>query len=174
MRSSKDIALATLINIERQSGVSLRKKQPCTSTTPLSFIARPKTPAMRLVSLTLWPNLMQRVSSGKTQDEAIHLAQEALQLHINGMVEDGDTLPTPYTIDALPHDPELHQSVMAVALIDVIIPSPPKRINISLDAGLLAAIDARAAAQGLTRSGFLAEASRQLLHGGGGNIYCLY
>jgi hypothetical protein len=48
-------------------------------------------------------------------------------------------------------------------LIDV---GRPAKANLSLDAGLLAAID-EAAARGLTRSAFLAGAAREKIESGG-------
>jgi metal-responsive CopG/Arc/MetJ family transcriptional regulator len=41
----------------------------------------------------------------------------------------------------------------------------PVRANLSLDAGLLAAIDAEAARRGLTRSAFIAGAAREKIEG---------
>jgi hypothetical protein len=43
----------------------------------------------------------------------------------------------------------------------------PAKANLSLDAGLLAAIDEAAAARGLTRSAFLASAARQKIESEG-------
>ena len=41
----------------------------------------------------------------------------------------------------------------------------PVRANLSLDAGLLAAIDAEASRRGLTRSAFIASAAREKIEG---------
>ncbi len=112
-----------------------------------------------------FPNFMGCVTCGKTQQEAVELAHEALQLHIKGMIEDGDFLPAPYSLDAIPADPEMQDDVVAVVLVGVIVPSPPKRVNISIDEGLLEQIDAAANGYGMTRSTLLAEASRQYLQG---------
>ena len=43
----------------------------------------------------------------------------------------------------------------------------PAKANLSLDAGLLAAIDEAAAARGLTRSAFLASAAREKIESEG-------
>jgi metal-responsive CopG/Arc/MetJ family transcriptional regulator len=42
----------------------------------------------------------------------------------------------------------------------------PRRVNVSLDYGLLQAIDAAARARGMTRSAFLSSAARKELAGG--------
>jgi predicted RNase H-like HicB family nuclease len=112
-----------------------------------------------------FPNFPGCVSCGDTQQEAIEMAHEALQLHVKGMTEDGETLPEPYPVDGIPEDPELQTDIVAVALIGAVIPRPPKRVNISMDEALLEEIDRGAYAYGMSRSSFLAEASRRLLAG---------
>ncbi|MEI6560343.1 MAG: type II toxin-antitoxin system HicB family antitoxin [Rhodospirillaceae bacterium] len=53
-----------------------------------------------------------------------------------------------------------------VTLLPLLPPrTEPVRVNVSLDAGLLGAIDAAAKAHGMTRSGFLADAARRALAG---------
>ncbi|TIM63872.1 MAG: ribbon-helix-helix protein, CopG family, partial [Mesorhizobium sp.] len=53
-------------------------------------------------------------------------------------------------------------AVMIPVLIDF---GRPARANLSLDAGLLAAIDAEASRRGLTRSAFIANAAREKIEG---------
>ncbi|TIL59707.1 MAG: ribbon-helix-helix protein, CopG family [Mesorhizobium sp.] len=53
-------------------------------------------------------------------------------------------------------------AVMIAVLIDS---GRPVRANLSLDAGLLAAIDAEASRRGLTRSAFIASAAREKIEG---------
>ena len=43
----------------------------------------------------VFPDFMGCVSAGETLDEASAMAHEALQLHVEGMVEDGEALPSP-------------------------------------------------------------------------------
>lgn len=45
-----------------------------------------------------FPDFPGCVSAGKTLAEASRFAEEALALHIEGMLEDGDTLPEPMSI----------------------------------------------------------------------------
>jgi len=52
---------------------------------------------------------------------------------------------------------------MVPLLIDV---GRPAKANLSIDAGLLAAIDEAASARGLTRSAFLAGAAREKIESG--------
>ncbi|HET7281228.1 MAG TPA: type II toxin-antitoxin system HicB family antitoxin [Sphingomicrobium sp.] len=75
------------------------------------------------------------VSAGHSMAEAIHGGHEALALHISGMIEDGQSIPAPSA-------PELDEGSIAVAMIGVTLPGKKKRVNVTIDEGVLAAIDA--------------------------------
>lgn len=92
------------------------------------------------------------VSAGDTIAEAIEGGHEALALHISGMIEDGDSIPAPSR-------PELEEGSVAIAMIGVTLPGKKKRVNVMIDEGLLAAIDAVHA----NRSRFLEKAARKEL-----------
>jgi hypothetical protein len=68
-------------------------------------------------------------------------------------------------------DPEVAAALAegaALAIVPLLIDlGRPTKANLSLDAGLLAAIDEAAAARGLTRSAFLAGAARKKIESGG-------
>ena len=86
------------------------------------------------------------------------MAQEALELHVGGMVEDGEKLPAPKSLDAIMADPENGD---AVAFL-VTLPEAADRtvrVNITLPERLLRRIDARAK----NRSAFLARAAEKAL-----------
>jgi predicted RNase H-like HicB family nuclease len=88
------------------------------------------------LSFGVWfPDLPGCVSTGRTIAEAIHGAHEALALHIAGMIEDGEKIPTPSA-------PELDGGSIAVSMIGVTLPGRKKRVNVMIDEGVLAAIDA--------------------------------
>jgi predicted RNase H-like HicB family nuclease len=52
-----------------------------------------------------FPDFPGCVSAGATFEEARRMAQEALELHVHGMREDGDALPAPSSLDAIMADP---------------------------------------------------------------------
>lgn len=89
-------------------------------------------------------------------------AVEALSLYF----EDGP-VSEPRDLDVL--RPELAREIAdGAALIAVpliVTTRTPARVNISLDRGTLAAIDAAARARGLTRSAFLAQAATNEIEG---------
>jgi hypothetical protein len=65
----------------------------------------------------------------------------------------------------LRNDPDVAEAIAegaALAMVPLVLDAGrPARANLSLDAGLLAALDEAAAAKGLTRSAFVASAVRE-------------
>lgn len=88
------------------------------------------------------------------------LAQEALALHL-----EGEAPPPARSLAELKNDPgvaaELAQGAFLIAAPLVRLTGRTTRANITLDAGLLSAIDDVARARGLTRSAFLADLARR-------------
>lgn len=108
-----------------------------------------------------FPDLPGCVSAGDTQNEAALNAEAALSLHLAGMLEDGEPIPAPSDVDAVPRDASVSEA--ARILVRAELPGRQHRVNITVDEGLLSAIDGAAARRGMTRSGFLAEGARRLL-----------
>ena len=105
-----------------------------------------------------FPDFPGCVSAGDTLDEARRMAQEALELHVGGMVEDGEKLPAASSLEAIMTNPE---NADAVAFL-VNLPDPADRavrVNITLPERLLRRIDERAK----NRSAFLARAAEKAL-----------
>lgn len=110
-----------------------------------------------------FPDFPGCVSIGNTVDEAVRAGCEALALHFEGMVSDGDPIPTPRTIEEINAEDELAEWRLGADIVFVpllIDRGSTKRVNISIDRGLLDAIDDEAKARGMTRSAFLASAAR--------------
>lgn len=86
---------------------------------------------------------------------------EAIDLHLEGLVEDGGDVPVPRPFAEHRADPEFANGVWAAVEVDVSrYEGTAEKINITLPRRLLAKIDEYARAHGATRSGFLAEAAR--------------
>lgn len=117
------------------------------------------------------------VSVGDNLDDALRMAAEALSLHVGSMLEDGDPIPQPSTLEqaaekdaffceeeGLSHDPDtLHQYVHFEPLIQA-RETAPVRLSISLKKPIVENIDAMAEEMGLTRSGLIAVATRDYIH----------
>lgn len=114
-----------------------------------------------------FPDFPGAISDGDTVDEAIRRGEQVLAFHVEGMMADRLPVPKPRSVDAILADPDLAEwradaQIAHVALI--VDRGSPKRVNISLDPGLLEAIDAEATRRGMTRSAFLSSAARAEIH----------
>ena len=113
-----------------------------------------------------FPDFPGCVSAGETLDQALANASEALQGHVQMLEADGESVPLPRSLDAIQADPSLEEEregavLSAVHLIRDL--GSTTRINLSLDLGLLKAIDEAARERKQTRSAFLASAARREL-----------
>jgi predicted RNase H-like HicB family nuclease len=110
-----------------------------------------------------FPDFPGCVSAGKTVDETRAMGQEALAFHIEGMIEDGEAVPEPSTLEQIMSDPE-NRGGLAVLVPVETAAAKIVRVNITLPEDTLAAIDRFAEARGFTRSGFLAAAARKAMN----------
>jgi predicted RNase H-like HicB family nuclease len=107
-----------------------------------------------------FPDLPGCISASRTIDEAKELAQEALSLHIQGMLEDGEEVPAPSRLEDVMADPENSD---AVAFLVVSAPeSKPKavRVNVTIPEDMLEKIDAAAKKRNMSRSSYLVQAAK--------------
>ncbi|MEP7349423.1 MAG: type II toxin-antitoxin system HicB family antitoxin [Sphingorhabdus sp.] len=104
-----------------------------------------------------FPDLPGCVSAGRTEQEAAENAEEALAGHLIVAAEFGDALAPPSPFDSIGRDPEIEE--VARILVRAERPGKSIRVNVTLDEGLVAAIDKVAK----NRSGFLADAARAAL-----------
>ena len=105
-----------------------------------------------------FPDFPGCITAGKTLDEAHRLAAEALSFHIEGMVEDGEPIPAPSSLDILAEDPAREGAVAFLVHVD-----PEKdrtvRINITAREKQLQQIDRLADQAGLTRSAYMVHSA---------------
>src|ERR1035437_7563458 len=106
-----------------------------------------------------FPDFPGAATAGTSLDDAQAMAEEALALHVDGLVEDGEALPEPSTLDAVM---ELPDSKGGVAIRVAVKTEAPKciRVNVTLPEDILERIDKCATSRGLTRSAFLTHASK--------------
>ncbi len=107
-----------------------------------------------------FPDFPGCVTVGLTVDEARRMAAEALQFHVEGMMEDREPVPEPSSLEAVMTHADNRDAV--AFLVDLAAgPAALVQVNILLPESLLAAIDRTTT----DRSRFLAEAARAELHG---------
>ncbi|CDZ57649.1 type II toxin-antitoxin system HicB family antitoxin [Neorhizobium galegae] len=105
-----------------------------------------------------FPDFPGVVTAGATLDEARHMAEEALAFHVEGMVEDGETIPEPSSLESVMANPDNLDGVAILVTLKTQV-AKAVRINITLPEDVLERIDRFAADHGLSRSGFLARAA---------------
>lgn len=99
-----------------------------------------------------FPDFPGCITAGRTLDEALRRAAEVLSFHIAGMIEDGEKIPKPSTIDDIVDDPARKDAVA------FLVPARSKRtirVNITAPESQIEKIDHLARSAGLTRSAFL-------------------
>ena len=53
-----------------------------------------------------FPDFPGAVTAARTQDEAVEMAAEALALHVEGMLAEGEAIPAPSSLDQVRADPD--------------------------------------------------------------------
>lgn len=106
------------------------------------------------------PDLPGCVSAGATVDEALAMAREAIELHLEGLIEEGGVAPLPTPIEKLRADPDFEGGTWAIVPVDeTTLRVKIARVCITMPLRVLDAIDRHAKAHGETRSGLLARAA---------------
>lgn len=82
-------------------------------------------------------------STRRRLEKCAFIQEAALALHIAGMLEDGDDIPEPIPMDRIEEDPESGPKV-GRPLVKAELSGKAVRVNITLDEGLLSAIDGEA------------------------------
>lgn len=110
------------------------------------------------------PDLPGCFSAGKTIDEALALAKEAIELHVEGLIEDGEAVPPARPIDEHQRHPDYRGGTWAVVAID---PDNLRfkaiRLNITMPERVVERVDQYARQHGQTRSGLLVAAVTQYM-----------
>ena len=114
-----------------------------------------------------FPDLPGCVAMGKTVDEAIANASEALRDWVDVTEEAKEKVPSPRSAEAMRRDKEIRQALAAGAQL-ASVPlvrqtGKPVKANLSIDAGVLKALDAEASRRKLTRSAMVELLAREML-----------
>jgi len=109
-----------------------------------------------------FPDLPGVVTAGIDLDDARRMAEEALALHVEGMIEDGNAMPEPSTLEHVMSDPENRSGVAILVSVKTDAPKTV-RVNVTLPEDVLEKIDSYAEAHGYTRSGFLVQAAKSIM-----------
>lgn len=107
-----------------------------------------------------FPDLPGCVTMGDAEFEAWENAESALNLHVAGIMDDGEVLPAPTPPSKVKRDPEVDE--VARLLIAVQPTTPKVRVNVMLDANVVRAIDRVCD----NRSQFIGAAATAMLQAG--------
>ena len=107
-----------------------------------------------------FPDLPGCISAGRSLEEAKAMAAEALAGHVSVLIELGQPVPPPSSIDDLIADPNRTDAVLLMVDLDASL-LKAERVNVMIPRHLLGRIDAVAGAG--NRSRFLVDAAEQRL-----------
>lgn len=113
------------------------------------------------------PDLPGCTAMGRTLDEAMANAAEAMRDWIEVTEAHGEAVPKPSALEKLRADREVAAAIARGAGLAVVPlvreTGRPAKANLSIDAGILAAIDAEAERRKLTRSAFIELMAKRAL-----------
>jgi predicted RNase H-like HicB family nuclease len=115
-----------------------------------------------------FPDFPGAVTAASSLDEAIEMAAEALALHVEGMLAEGEAIPEPSSLDQVRGDPDYRDGVPM--LVPLKSDAMAQRLQVTLPAPIVRRIDEHAAEWGQSRSSFLAEAAKHELAARGARV----
>ena len=108
-----------------------------------------------------FPDFPGCVAGGRSQEQTIERAENALAQAVDGLFEHGRPLPPPTPIEriVLPKGCDF----LAYFIVGVDPPDPSERVNVYLPKSLIGQVDKRAAELGMSRSSFFGLAASTAL-----------
>ncbi|MGF1549602.1 MAG: type II toxin-antitoxin system HicB family antitoxin [Sphingomonadaceae bacterium] len=115
----------------------------------------------------VFPDFPGCVSAGETLVDVVAMGREALQFHVEGMVEDGEILPEPSAVDFERLEAEFgddeeaieDEPWVAIVAIEVVVPTFRGTVPIPSDTALVQEVDSVVA----NRRQFIMDATRREL-----------
>jgi len=106
------------------------------------------------------PDLPGCFSGGDGIDDALVSVREAIDLHLEGLLADGEQIPLSGNISQHQQNPDFAGGIWALVDVDTSrFDGKAEKINITVPRRILSRIDACAKARGTSRSGFLVQAA---------------
>jgi len=152
----KDVPIGTIKSIEPQSGVRLRRRQPLT--TCITLLRKDPDSDLGVG----FPDFPGCITAGSTLEETRLMAQEALEAHIECMVDLGQMIPEASSLEdvvAAPENAEAIPFLMAASNRR----GKVAQVSLAIPEADLKKVDALARKQGKSRSAVLMEAARRMI-----------
>ena len=110
------------------------------------------------------PDLPGCFSAGRTMDEALTNAGEAIAAHVEGLLLDGEPIPEPKRIESHLSNDDYDDGIWAVVTVDFArLAGKARRINITIPERVLSRVDDYAKRTGDSRSGLIAAAALEYI-----------
>ncbi|PBB32735.1 MULTISPECIES: type II toxin-antitoxin system HicB family antitoxin [unclassified Mesorhizobium] len=109
-----------------------------------------------------FPDFPGVITAGTSLDEARMLAEEALAFHVDGLVEDGQAIPEPSSLEDVMIDKDNRTGVAILVTLKT-EEARVVRVNVTIPEDVLSEIDRYAERHGYSRSGFLTAAAKQAM-----------
>ena len=110
------------------------------------------------------PDLSGCFSAGETLDDALLEVVEAIECHLEGLLIDGESIPTPQSVEHHQSNPDFADGVWAIVTIDLAkLSGKTKRVNVTLPERVLTLMDKYASKNGETRSGLITQATMEYI-----------
>jgi len=110
-----------------------------------------------------FPDLVGCFAAGDTQDRALNNLRTSLRIYVEDLIEDGRKLPHARSIGELIKDAEVKEALADPGAVLIMVPllfaEKKRRVNVTLEPSLIAAVDQAAKASGTNRSDYLASAA---------------
>lgn len=114
-----------------------------------------------------FPDLPGCTAMGDTMDEVLENASEALRAWVETVAASGADIPAPRSLAEVVTDPEVKEELAEGVVLSSILLirdlGRPVKANMSIDSGVLAAIDATADRLGVTRSALVERMATERL-----------
>jgi len=109
-----------------------------------------------------FPDFPGLITAGTSLDEARIMAEEALAFHVDGLVEDGEAIPEPSSLEDVMADKDNHTGVAVLVTLQAEA-TKVVRVNVTIPEDVLHQIDQYAERHGYSRSGFLTAAAKKAM-----------
>jgi predicted RNase H-like HicB family nuclease len=109
-----------------------------------------------------FPDFPGIATAGTSLDDARAMAEEALVFHIEGLMADGEAIPSPSSLEEIMSDPD-NRDAVAILVPSKVDTKRSVRVNVTLAEDVLSRIDRYAREHGFTRSGFLTRAAQRAM-----------
>ena len=113
-----------------------------------------------------FPDFPGCITAGTSIDEAKDMANDALSLHVKGLLEDGEDMPSPSKLEDIMNNPEYSDSAAILVVSISEAKARSVRVNITVPEDMLRKIDNIAKQRGMSRSSFLVNAAQNAISSG--------